>query len=151
MAQLNSKLQAKLSYLETLDHRALSAEWKRLNGVPPPKASSRKFLMRALAYELQSKSLLNLSKADQKILSSYLMNRDTRLSPTPKANRPTLKLDPGSKLMREWNGKNHIVSVIEEGFIYKDKVWNSLSAIAKDITGAHWSGPRFFGLNRAQS
>jgi len=43
--------------------------------------------------------------------------------------------------------RGYAVSVIEGGFVYKDKVWSSLSAIAKDITGAHWSGPRFFGLN----
>ena len=58
-------------------------------------------------------------------------------------------LVPGSRLVREWNGQTYTVSVIEEGFVYKDRVWTSLSAIAKDITGAHWSGPRFFGLHKA--
>lgn len=53
---------------------------------------------------------------------------------------------PGARLVREWNGKNHIVDVIEGGFVFQAKVHKSLTAIAHQITGAHWSGPRFFGL-----
>jgi hypothetical protein len=64
-------------------------------------------------------------------------------------SKPRIALVPGSRLVREWNGRHYTVSVIEEGLVYKDKVWSSLSAIAKAITGAHWSGPRFFGLNKA--
>lgn len=156
MLRTSSKLQSKLNHLETLDHAALSFEWTGLHGSRPPKASSRKFLMRALAYELQAQSMPGSSKADQKALASSLNSEREGLSkgngsPKSKPPHPALKLDPGSKLMREWNGKTHMVSVIEEGFVYKDKVWKSLSAIAKDITGAHWSGPRFFGINRVTS
>jgi hypothetical protein len=49
-------------------------------------------------------------------------------------------------LIREWRGKTHIVDVIESGFVWEDNAYRSLSVIAKAITGAHWSGPRFFGL-----
>jgi hypothetical protein len=121
-------------------------------GSPPPKASSRKFLLRAIGYEIQSRHAPGLSRADLKALKVSLGKPENLDSANvPIAPKPTKKLDPGSKLMREWNGKTHMVSVIEEGFVYKDKVWKSLSAIAKDITGAHWSGPRFFGLYKAQS
>ena len=55
-------------------------------------------------------------------------------------------VSPGTRLVRDWNGKTHIVDVIEEGFVFQAKVHRSLTAIAHQITGAHWSGPRFFGL-----
>ncbi|TIR60185.1 MAG: DUF2924 domain-containing protein, partial [Mesorhizobium sp.] len=53
---------------------------------------------------------------------------------------------PGARLVRDWNGKTHIVDVVEDGFVFEAKVYPSLSSIARKITGAHWSGPRFFGL-----
>lgn len=55
-------------------------------------------------------------------------------------------LRPGARLLREWNGRTHVVDVIEGGFVYEAKVYRSLTAIAHQITGTHWSGPRFFGL-----
>lgn len=56
------------------------------------------------------------------------------------------KLLVGTRLAREWNGRMHVVEVIEGGFSHDGKTYRSLSAIAKKITNAHWSGPRFFGL-----
>ncbi|MEZ5879425.1 MAG: DUF2924 domain-containing protein [Nitratireductor sp.] len=64
----------------------------------------------------------------------------TLSSPAP------MSLTPGSRLVREWHGKAHHVDVIEEGFVFEGKTYASLSAIAREITGARWSGPRFFGV-----
>jgi hypothetical protein len=60
--------------------------------------------------------------------------------------RPRVVLTPGTRLVREWNGQTITVEVLEEGFAYADRNWRSLSEIARHVTGAHWSGPRFFGL-----
>ena len=57
---------------------------------------------------------------------------------------PTLK--PGMRLVREWRGQMHSVLVLENGFEYHDHRYRSLTEIARHITGAHWSGPRFFGV-----
>ena len=57
-------------------------------------------------------------------------------------------LRPGARLVREWRGRTHTIQVTEDGFEYDGKPYSSLSKIAHAITGAHWSGPRFFGLNR---
>ena len=57
------------------------------------------------------------------------------------------RLKPGARLVREWRGRTHRVVVIEDGFEWKGSRWQSLSVIAREITGGHWSGPRFFGLN----
>lgn len=59
---------------------------------------------------------------------------------------PRGPLLPGTRLLREWNGRQHFVDVVDDGFLFDGKAYRSLSAIARRITGAHWSGPRFFGL-----
>lgn len=56
------------------------------------------------------------------------------------------KLSPGARLVREWNGRTIVVEIAENGFRHADRTWRSLSEIARHVTGAHWSGPRFFGL-----
>jgi hypothetical protein len=61
---------------------------------------------------------------------------------------PGLSLKPGARLVREWHGRTHTVTVAEDGFEYAGTTYPSLTKIAKKITGAHWSGPRFFGLVR---
>ena len=62
--------------------------------------------------------------------------------------RQSVTLTPGTRLIREWNDKTIAVEVTEAGFAWNDKIWRSLSEIAREVTGAHWSWPRFFGLNR---
>lgn len=62
------------------------------------------------------------------------------------AQRQRRRVTPGARLIREWNGKTHVVDVIEGGYVFEAKVYPSLTAIAGQITGVHWSGPRFFGL-----
>ena len=56
--------------------------------------------------------------------------------------------DPRTRFIREWNGQTIAIEVTEDGFAWNDKIWRSLSEIAREVTGAHWSGPRFFGLRR---
>lgn len=53
---------------------------------------------------------------------------------------------PGARLIRDWNGRTHVVDVIEGGYVFEGKLYSSLTAITRKITGTHWSGPRFFGL-----
>ena len=67
-------------------------------------------------------------------------------SSSPPSSPAPVSLTPGSRLVREWHGKAHHVDVIEEGFVFEGKTYASLSAIAREITGARWSGPRFFGV-----
>ncbi|WP_425415747.1 DUF2924 domain-containing protein [Paracoccus chinensis] len=55
----------------------------------------------------------------------------------------------GGRLLRKWNGTTHVVEIRSEGYFWNGRFWRSLSAITREITGAQWSGPRFFGLNAA--
>ena len=74
----------------------------------------------------------------------------TRTVPSSRLTSVTRKartaLAPGSRLVREWQGRPHTIEVLEDGFLYVGRRYRSLSEIARAITGARWSGPRFFGL-----
>jgi len=61
----------------------------------------------------------------------------------------SVSLKPGARLLRSWGGETHEVVVVEDGFTWAGKTWRSLSAIAREMTGTRWSGPRFFGLGTA--
>ena len=65
------------------------------------------------------------------------------------AKARTVNLKPGARLVRAWGGETHEVLVVEDGFLWRGKTWASLSAIAREMTGTHWSGPRFFGLDKS--
>ncbi|MBO9400927.1 DUF2924 domain-containing protein [Shimia sp. R9_3] len=128
--------------LDTMDRAALIAAWSDLFSYPAPKGISQSFLRRFLAVELQTRRHGGLSRA--------LTNKLAR-GKVDKASRPSSpSLKPGGRLLREWNGVTHVVDVIEAGLVWRDQSWRSLSAIAREITGAHWSGPRFFGLTGAK-
>jgi DUF2924 family protein len=105
-------------------------------------------LVRTLAYRLQELAYGGLSKATQRKLAILTKEFETKGSI---ASDPNPRIRPGSRLMREWCGRTHTVVVTEDGFEYAGKAYSSLSKIAQVITGAHWSGPRFFGLNRSET
>jgi hypothetical protein len=100
---------------------------------------SRDLLVRALAYRVQERAFGGLSRASLKRL------RELADDPEPPPD-PAASLRPGAKLVREWHGRTHVVVVTDTSFDYAGSTYRSLTEIAKLITGAHWSGPRFFGL-----
>ena len=61
---------------------------------------------------------------------------------------PGITLKSGARLLREWHGRTHTVTVTEDGFDYAGTSYSSLTKVARVITGTRWSGPRFFGLVR---
>lgn len=126
--------------LDTMDRAALIAAWAALFGKPAPRGMSQSFLRRFLAIEVQTRRRGGASAKIMRALSAT-RKADTRKSSEAQA------LKPGGRLLREWNGVTHVVEVTETGFLWNGETWRSLSAIAREITGAHWSGPRFFGLN----
>ena len=119
-----------------LDRSELLEAWRTTFAEPPPKRLSSPFLRRFIAFELQARRHGGLPRGFKQRLKA---------AAEPKA-KPTVALTPGGRLLREWNGVTHTVDVIEDGFLWQGERYRSLSAIARAITGAHWSGPRFFGL-----
>lgn len=103
-----------------------------------PRGLSQPFLRRFIAFELQSRRKGGLPRAVAAAIEKGAGGKPRRVSPS---------LKPGGRLVREWNGVSHVVDVTEVGFAWNGRSYRSLSAIARAITGAHWSGPRFFGLS----
>jgi len=135
----------KLVLLQLAPRSELLDHWEVFFGIAAPKNLSTKLLRRAVIYELQVAEFGGLPHSISKQLKSHIKDGLNGIK-TPFKPAP-IQLKTGAKLLREWNGRSYEVEVTENGFIWNDKTYKSLSAIAKDITGAHWSGPRFFGLN----
>ncbi len=132
---------------EDLAHASLDPlrrEWRRLYHSQPPRIS-RDLLIRGIAYRRQELQHGGLGKTTRRKLKTLTkMFRTTgKVAPDP-----GLALKPGARLVREWHGRTHTVTVMEDGFEYAGTSYSSLTKVAKRITGAHWSGPRFFGLVR---
>ena len=88
-----------------------------------------------MIWDLQNKELGGFSAGTQR-----------RLKQIASGKRPLAKARPGSHLVREWNVRTYQVEVVDGGYVMDGKSWRSVSAIGRNITGAHWSGPRFFGV-----
>lgn len=133
----------RLQALEQMDYPALRAEWRRVYRSPPPKRVSRNLLMLGIAWKIQERIYGGLGAATKRRLANLSQSIERNGDVT--RSRIT-QLKSGAKLVREWRGKTHTVVVTDDGFEWKGDQWRSLSAIAREITGGHWSGPRFFGL-----
>ncbi len=115
--------------------RELRAQWQRLTGEVAPRVSP-KLLRLALAWELQARALGGLSRTTQQKLDQLGAGK-TRTAPA----------NAGTRMVREWQGKAHVVTIGEDQVIrWEAREYRSLSQVAKAITGTHWSGPAFFGL-----
>lgn len=128
-------LDDQLGDLETLSKADLNGRWAKLTGRPVPKVSEA-MLRLALAYQLQAKALGGLSRKTSQ-----------RLDQVAAARTQTRDVRPGTRLVREFGGKVHMVTIGDDGEItWNDRQWRSLSEVARAITGTRWSGPAFFDL-----
>lgn len=126
--------------ISSLDRAGLLGLWQEFHGGPPPRSMSQPLLRKVLAFDLQ----LDIVGGWPPGLAERL-DRATHADTRPKAAVPVA----GGRLLREWNGTTHVVEIRSDGYFWNGRPWRSLSAIAREITGAQWSGPRFFGLNAA--
>ena len=140
MAEVDGQI-AELAHRST--HELLLA-WRQLHRVAPPEGLSRDLLIRALAHQLQEQSYGGADRALQRRLQTLPGEREKRGA----SFGLSVVLKTGATLVRQWRGHTHAVLVRDGGFEYEGQAYRSLSVIAKRITGAHWSGPRFFGLTK---
>ena len=122
----------------------LRVAWRQLHHTGPPLGLSRDLLIRALANQLQERSYGGVSRALRRRLQSL-----ARASEKGSVD-PGIVLKTGTTLVRRWRGHAHTVLVREDGFEYQGECYRSLTVVAERITGAHWSGPRFFGLTKRE-
>lgn len=126
-----------LTDLDGMDRVALARLWSDLIGGDVPASMSQPMQRRFPAFELQVRVEGGLPATLRARLDRIAAGEERKASPT---------LQPGARLLREWNGFTHVVDVLPDGFLWNGSPHRSLSAIARAITGARWSGPRFFGL-----
>jgi hypothetical protein len=121
----------------------LRARWRGEFRCDPPPAFGPDLLRRSLAYKLQEEAYGKVASATQRELDRLVAQLQKNPSARP---TPPRRIKPGSVLVRDWKGKSHRVTVLARGFEYEDRNFESLSEIARNITGTRWNGPRFFGL-----
>ncbi len=138
---------ASIAALASMPTPALKERWRELfQSDPPP--FNRQYLISRLTYRIQELAYGGLSQTTAARLVAIASDEkytDRAAARKPIANRPVV----GTRLVREWQGVQHSVTVTERGFEYRGRPFKSLSAVANTITGTRWSGPVFFGL-RAQ-
>ncbi|MBX3316159.1 MAG: DUF2924 domain-containing protein [Phycisphaeraceae bacterium] len=159
-----------LSALPRMSIDDLRDLWKEHIGRSPPPVQKR-LLIRELAWRVQERAHGGLDAETARLLKSAIRNA-RQSTPSPESSQPTgpsrrrqasstargprvaNELPPGTRLVREWRGRTHEVTVIEartggktgRSFRYRDQTFKTLTEVARAITGIHWSGPRFFGL-----
>jgi hypothetical protein len=140
-----SSLPTDLESLASLNLRQLREEWTRHYRLAVPSAMSPELLQRAIGYKMQEEMFGGLNRRTQLRLSSLKSTSGKRKMSAVERVAPALK--SGTKLLREWQGKVHEVLALDDGqFAYAGKTYRSLTIVARQVTGVHQSGPRFFGL-----
>lgn len=134
---MSNHLKDQLQELEDLTRDQLAARWQQCFGVSAPTLSRSMLLRQAIAWHLQTKAMGGLSLIEKRQIATGSPNSNIQAS-------------AGSRLIRVWQNQTHQVTVLENGYLYENQTWKSLSAIAKHITGTAWSGPVFFGLKKAK-
>ena len=143
---VNTSVLAQVAALEGMETTALKKMWRDLFDAEPPPYNKR-FLVNRLSYRLQELAFGGLSKETVERLEAMALNGapDERNRGRGRAaERPVV----GTRLVREWNGVEHHVTVQADSFEWQGKKYKSLSAVARAITGTRWNGPLFFALRK---
>ena len=140
----NTQVLARLAALKDMTVRELKAEWAKLFSSDAPN-NSRPFLEQRLAYRIQELTWGGPSKPVRQLLDALadeVEGKKVRRSVIADPRNPVI----GTRLVREWDGAEHVITVLKDGFDWQGRRYKSLSSIARDITGTRWNGYRFFGL-----
>jgi hypothetical protein len=135
-----------LAKLFAMPPAELRAAWREQYRAPAPDIGPD-LLRRGIAYRMQERRLGKLSSSTRRELDRFAAKLDQGSEFVSRPARPKT----GTRLIRSWHGKVHQVLVLENGYEHEGRRYRSLSQIARAITGAHWSGPRFFGLRKAKA
>ena len=133
---MSASLSDEIAGLRNLSRQQLKERWRGLFKAVPPAAFTPDLLARGIAWRLQERALGGHSARVRAVLKC----EDAKTT----HHRPALR--PGNRLVRRWRGRTYVVEVAERGFAFDGQQFGSLSEVARTITGARWSGPRFFGL-----
>jgi hypothetical protein len=147
-AAANASVVAELASLKRMSVAELKAKWADLFGAPAPN-NSRSFLELRLGYRIQELTIGGLSRETRRtldLLADEVEGQIGRKAIIADSRNPVV----GTRLVREWGGVEHTVTVMKDGFDLQGRKFKSLSAAARAITGTQWNGYRFFGLREAR-
>lgn len=142
-----SALDNEIGALQGLPTHELKIAWRQLYRSDPPRSMPRDLMIRALAYRMQERAHGGLAPATKRKLRSLVAELQAKGT---QVFDPGITLKPGARLVREWAGRTHTITVLDDGFDFDGERYPSLTKVAAKITGAHWSGPRFFGIGKAR-
>lgn len=138
----DGEIEAKINCIQPMSIAELRALWRAKLNSEPPEAFGPDLLRRSIAQKLQEDAYSGLDRATLRLLNQLIAQ-------SAKTNGKIVvprRIKPGAILVREWKGKSHRIMVLDDGFAFEGKPYDSLSEIARRITGTRWNGPRFFGL-----
>ena len=150
MTQKRKSVLRQIAQLQEMNHDQLKERWSILYGVEPP-CYNRPFLIKRLAYRIQELAYGGLSQSAKERMKEVLEeNGFNEMGGAPKTHAKLKKGMPiiGTRLVREWNEGRYEATVVKGGFEFEGRIYRSLTAITKAITGTHWNGPAFFGLRQ---
>ena len=139
---------AQVAALKTTPTHELKAQWRELFGTEPP-PFNRKYIESRLAYRVQEVAFGGLKPETVRRLRELGEQLDGGKVAIRKARLDQDRPIAGTRLIREWQGIEHTVTVLTEGYEHQGRPYKSLSAVARAITGTRWNGPLFFGLRRS--
>jgi hypothetical protein len=144
---MSAYIKDQIGELAGLSRKQLLERWHSLYGRSAPTGIRRELLIPFLAYRIQENAFGGLSSKTRALLKSAQRELENARKPGARPQRTPMKV--GTQFLRRWGGEMRMVSVTEAGFEYRNNNYRSLSEIARLITGARWSGPAFFGLNKS--
>jgi hypothetical protein len=130
-------IKAEVNQVGSLGTDALRQRWRLMFGAIPPKSLTRDIIVRMIVYRIQEGAFGGIDRETVKLLDRLARGEKPELS---------RRLKAGTVLVREYKGERHTVTIVPDGFLWREKTYSSLSVIARTITGTAWNGPRFFGL-----
>ena len=141
---MNDDIVGKVAALPTLENDELKKLWRELFDEAAPR-KKRDYLIPRLAWRIQELAYGGISDEAQDRIKRLVRSKEQIKPSSNRTRRPAV----GTKLIREYQGVEHHVTVTRNGFEYQSRTYRSLSHVAREITGTRWSGPLFFGLSRS--
>lgn len=140
-------ISSRVKQLPNMNTPALRDLWRQVFPNPPHPKMRRELMIPVLTYRIQEQAYGGLRSETL----AKLRQLAREFERNPSATATMLRIKPGTRIIREWDGDTHEVTVVRDGYSYRGQIYESLSAIARQITGTRWSGPVFFGLKSRPS
>lgn len=142
LTDADEKIEAEIKRIQSMNVAELRALWRAKFNSERPEAFGPDLLRRSIAQKLQEEACGGLNRKTSRLLSQLI----TQSAKTNGKIVIPRRIKPGAILVRDWKGKSHRITVMDDGFEFEGKPYDSLSEIARRITGTRWNGPRFFGM-----